>query len=125
MSEVQDGTTAIRYDWTDVPADHPVAHISRKMVRGDHMMVGHIEVEEGFHVEPHVHHNEQITLVLEGRLRFRVGIVGSDEYRDQEVGAGQVMVLPPFVPHGITAIEDSRVFDLFSPTSDKTGIDQD
>ena len=125
MSEVQDGTTAIRYDWTDVPADHPVAHLSRKMVRGHHMMVGHIEVEEGFHVEPHVHHNEQITLVLEGRLRFRVGTVGSDELRDDEVGPGQVMVLPPFVPHGITALEDSLVFDLFSPTSDKTGIDQD
>ncbi len=125
MSEGRPGATAIRHDWTDVPADHPVDRISRRMVRGEHVMVGHIEVEAGFHVEPHVHHNEQITLVLEGRLRFRVGTVGSDDFRDEEVGAGQVMVLPPFVPHGITALEDSLVFDLFSPTSDKTGIDQD
>ena len=125
MTESRDGASAIRYDWAEVPADHPVARISRQMVRGEHMMVGHIEVQKGFHVEPHVHHNEQITLVLEGRLRFRVGTVGSDELRDEEVGVGQVMVLPPFVPHGITALEDSRVFDLFSPTSDKTGIDQD
>ena len=125
MSEGKDGETAIRHDWAEVPADHPVAGVTRQMIRGERMMVGRFVVEEGFHVEPHVHHNEQITLVIEGCLRFRVGTVGSDEMRDEEVGPGQVMVLPPFVPHGITALENSLALDIFSPTSEKTGLDQD
>lgn len=125
MSEGKTGATAIRHDWAEVPADRPVPTATRQMVVAERMMVGRIAVEEDFHIEPHVHHNEQITLVLEGRLRFRVGTVGSDEFRDEEVGPGQVMVLPPFVPHGISALERSVVFDLFSPPSEKTGIDQD
>ena len=45
-------------------------------------------------------------------------------YDWEEVRAGGVMVLPPHVPHGITAVERSVVFDLFSPPSEKTGLDQ-
>lgn len=120
-----EATTALRYDWDEVSTDRPIATATRQRIVGEHMMVGRIAVEKGFHVEPHVHHNEQITIVVEGRLRFRVGTVGSEELRDEEVGAGQVIVLPPFVPHGISAIERSVVFDLFSPPSEKTGLDQD
>ncbi len=119
-----DAATAISYDWEEVRADQPVPTVTRQMIVAERVMVGRIVVEAGFHLEPHVHHNEQITLVLEGCLRFRVGTVGSDELRDEEVRAGGVMVLPPHVPHGITALERSVVFDLFSPPSEKTGLDQ-
>ena len=69
------------------------------------MMVARFVLEEGFDMEPHVHHNEQISVVVEGRLLFRVGTVGSDDFREEEVTAGQVMQLPPFVPHAARALE--------------------
>ena len=120
MTAGDDGATAIRHDWAEIEPDHPVDGTSRQLIRGERMMVACFVLEEGFDMEPHVHHNEQITVVVEGRLLFRVG---SDEFREELVTAGQVMQLPPFVPHAARALERTVVLDLFSPPSEKTGID--
>jgi quercetin dioxygenase-like cupin family protein len=120
----REGVTAIRHDWAGIEADHPIDRVSRQLVVGERMMVGRMVLEEGFDMEPHVHHNEQISIVVEGSLLFRVGTVGSDTFREELVSAGQVMQLPPFVPHAAKALERTVVFDLFSPPSEKTGIDQ-
>jgi quercetin dioxygenase-like cupin family protein len=125
MSDTEGPRTATLHDWANVATDHPVDHISRQLVVGERTMVGRMVVEEGFDIEPHVHHNEQISIVVEGLLVFRVADVGSDEFREVLVSAGQVMELPPYVPHGVRALEHSVVFDLFSPPSEKTGLDQD
>jgi quercetin dioxygenase-like cupin family protein len=124
MTDADAPTTAIRHEWDQIEADQPIAGTSRRLIVGERMMVARFVLEEGFDMEPHVHHNEQISVVVEGRLLFRVGTVGSDEFREVEVGAGQVMQLPPFVPHAARALERTVVFDLFSPPSEKTGIDQ-
>lgn len=125
MDENHSRRTATLHDWKDVAIDRPVDHISRQLVVGERTMVGRMVVEEGFDIEPHVHHNEQISIVVEGSLVFRVAAVGSGEFREVLVSAGQVMELPPYVPHGVRALEHSVVFDLFSPPSEKTGLDQD
>ena len=124
MTSERDGATAIRHDWTEIEPDYPAELASRRLIRGERMMVARFVLEEGFDMEPHVHHNEQISVVVEGRVLFRVGTVGSDEFREVLVTAGQVMQLPPFVPHAARALERSVVYDLFSPPSEKTGIDQ-
>jgi quercetin dioxygenase-like cupin family protein len=116
--------TGIRHDWAEIEADHPIDRISRQLVVGERMMVGRMVLEEGFDMEPHVHHNEQISIVVEGSLLFRVGTIGSAMFREELVSAGQVMQLPPFVPHAAKALERTVVYDLFSPPSEKTGIDQ-
>ena len=125
MSDTDGPRTATLHDWADVTADHPLDHISRQLVKAERTMVGRMIVEDGFEARPHVHHNEQISIVLEGSVVFEVAEVGSDEFHEVVVSAGQVLVLPPFVPHGVRAHEHALVFDLFSPPSDKTGIDQD
>ena len=125
MTDPETPKSATLYDWADVPADHPVDHISRQLVVGERTMVGRVVVEDGFGIPPHVHHNEQISIVVEGSVIFSVADVGSDEFRDVHVTAGQVLVLPPHVPHGVRAHEDSVVYDLFSPPSEKTGLDAD
>ena len=125
MSSGIDGATARHHDWDDVPADHPIDKITRQLVVGQRMMVGRMVLEEGFDMEPHVHHNEQISIVVEGSLLFRVGTVGSDDFREELVTAGQVMELPPFVPHAARALERTVVYDLFSPPSEKTGLDRE
>ncbi len=123
MNEENEGATAIRHAWAEIEPDQPAELASRRLIMGERMMVARFVLEEGFDMEPHVHHNEQISVVVEGSLLFRVGTVGSDDFREELVTAGQVMQLPPFVPHAAKALERTVVFDLFSPPSQKTGID--
>jgi quercetin dioxygenase-like cupin family protein len=112
------------HDWASAPTDHPAPLATRQLVKGENMMAARFVLEEGFDMEPHVHHNEQISIIVEGTLLFRVAEPGSDEFREVLVTAGQVMELPPFAPHAATALERTVVFDLFSPPSDTTGIDE-
>lgn len=122
MSETS--TTATRHAWADAPTDSPAPLATRQLVKGERSMVARFVLEEGFAIEPHVHHNEQITVIVEGLVVCRVADAGSEDFREETLTAGQVMVLPPFAPHGFRALERTVAFDIFSPPSDKTGIDQ-
>ncbi len=62
-------------------------------------------------------------IVLSGRARFILGAPGSRDFREVEVTGGDVLVLPPNVPHSCVALERTEVMDLFSPPSEKTGVD--
>jgi quercetin dioxygenase-like cupin family protein len=57
----------------------------------------------------HHHHNEQITYILEGALRFVVG------GKEVVVHAGEVLCIPPHVPHEAFALEDTVDLDIFNP----------
>ena len=110
--------------WTDLPADQPMAKIDRRRVIGSHMMVSQVRLRKGFKVGTHQHANEQISLVMSGRLRFGIGAEGSKQRREVTLGGGEVVHLPPNVPHSAEALEDTEVLDLFSPPSEKTGVDR-
>jgi quercetin dioxygenase-like cupin family protein len=60
-------------------------------------------------VPMHHHHNEQITYILEGALRFVVG------GKEVVVHAGEVLCIPPHVPHEAFALEDTVDLDIFNP----------
>jgi quercetin dioxygenase-like cupin family protein len=70
-------------------------------------------------VPEHAHENEQITYILEGRLRFALG----EETVD--VAAGEVLTIPPNVPHAAEALEDTLDVDVFTPPREDwlTGTD--
>ena len=104
---------------SELPADSPMPLLTRRRVMADKMMVSDIQLKRGFKVQTHSHENEQISIVLSGRLRFTLeGGVTHD------VSAGMTIVLPGGVPHAAEAIDDVHVLDLFSPPSAGTGIDQ-
>lgn len=124
MTEPANGTTATRYSWETIEPDHPIEKATRRLVKGERAMVARFVLDEGLDVKPHVHHNEQITIILEGRLLVRIGTVGTDEIREEMLGPGEVIAFPPYVPHGFAALERVVAIDVFSPPSDKTGIDQ-
>ena len=114
--------------WADVPEDHPLPLIDRRRIIGKHMMISQVLLHKGFTVATHQHANEQFAWVNSGRVRFVVGAAEGDE--DSRGGhevvleAGEVLHLPPHVPHSAEALEDSVVFDLFSPPSERTGVDR-
>ena len=109
----------------ELEMDRPMALIDRRRIVGAHAMISHVTLHEGFTVEPHAHENEQFAVVLSGRVRFSLGEAGSadDPERVVELVGGQVLHLPPWARHGAEAVETSVILDVFSPPSEKTGVD--
>jgi quercetin dioxygenase-like cupin family protein len=100
------------YRWDDVPEDAPIPLLTRRIVEGDRMLVARLELRVGCSVERHSHPNEQISVVLSGRLRW---LVDEDPGREVIVGPGEVLHLPANVIHGVEVLEDAVVLDLLSP----------
>ncbi len=121
MTRLQD---AVRYRWVDVPADQPMQRLQRRRIIGEHAMLSEVLLEEGCLVPTHAHENEQFAYVLRGRIRFGIGAEGSAERHDLVLEAGEVLHLPPGVPHSAEALQETLIIDIFSPTSEKTGIDR-
>ena len=72
-------------------------------------MLARIVLEPGAIVPEHSHHNEQISYILEGALRFHVG------GEEKVVRAGEVLIIPPHVPHSAEALERTVDLDIFTP----------
>jgi quercetin dioxygenase-like cupin family protein len=105
-------TTASLYRWDDLPRETLNSHIDRRLITGTNMMIAHVYLKKGGVVPMHSHHNEQLTYVLEGVLKFLLG-----ERQDEEVivRAGEVLTIPPHLPHSAEALEDTLDVDIFNP----------
>lgn len=95
--------------WEGEPVEELTSGIGRQTLHGEHLTVARIFLSAGAIVPSHSHANEQVATVLSGSLRFTVG---GDEV---VVSGGESIVLPPHVPHGVVALEDSIVLDVFAP----------
>jgi quercetin dioxygenase-like cupin family protein len=113
---------AIRYRWDDLPADRPLPQLARRRIVGQHVMVAEVFLAKGCTVDAHAHGNEQVTMVMSGKLRLRVGEDGATLV-EHVLGPGDVLHLPAHVRHAAHALEDTRVLDVFSPVTEGTGID--
>ena len=100
------------FRWTDIPLETLNDKISRKLITGERMMLAHIYLKKGAIVPKHHHENEQLTYILEGALRFRLG---DDLGREIVVAAGEVFFIPSNVPHEAEALEDTLDVDVFNP----------
>ena len=112
------------YRWSDLPTDKPMPLIERRRIIGQKMMISEVSLEEGCVVPSHAHENEQFACVIRGRIRFGLGVEGSPEHHEVELTGGEVLHLPANVPHSAEALQETLVLDLFSPPSEKTGIDR-
>ena len=105
-------TGARHHRWDDLPREELNPRIGRRLITGDSMMIAHVYLAKGAIVPKHSHHNEQITYILEGVLRFRLG---DDESEIVDVAAGEVLTIPGNVPHAAEALEDTLDVDVFTP----------
>lgn len=87
------------------------------------MMISRVVLERGFRVPTHAHENEQMAVVLSGRVKFTID-EGTAEESERVLVGGEVLVLPANVPHAAEAIEETVILDVFSPVSERTGIDR-
>jgi quercetin dioxygenase-like cupin family protein len=95
--------------WKDLTWEEVTPEISRKIVAGANEMLAQVFLRKGVVVPEHAHASEQITYILEGALKFWI----ADE--ELVVQAGEVLVIPPNLPHKAMALEDTLDLDLFSP----------
>ena len=103
-------TPELKYTaWKDVEREHLNPQIDREMVVGEKIMLARVLMKKGAHVPLHQHHNEQVTYILEGALKFNIG--GNEIV----VRAGEVLCIPSNMPHEAWALEDTIDLDVFDP----------
>lgn len=86
--------------------------VYRRHVHGARVTIAQFRLLRGSSVKPHSHPHEQVSILVKGRVKFRVG--------DEEVivGPGDVVHIPPGVIHGVEALEESLIVDVYSPVRD-------
>ena len=103
---------ATHYRWDDLPKEPLKEDLSRRLISTERMMLAQVFLDEGCIVPLHSHENEQLTYILEGKLRFWLG---EDESEVVDVAAGEVLHLPSWLPHKAEALADTLDVDIFCP----------
>lgn len=109
-------STVTKHAWKDVKLETLSPLLSRKLVTAEHTMVAQVFLKTGCVVPAHEHHNEQVTYILEGCLRFWIGEhadAPGDTYMD--IHAGEVLLIPGGIRHRAEALEDTLDLDVFNP----------
>jgi quercetin dioxygenase-like cupin family protein len=95
--------------WSSVPLEDLNPLIQRQFVVGQDIMVARVLIKKGGIVPEHSHHNEQVTYILEGALKFWI------DGKEIVVNAGEVLTIPPNMPHRAEALVDTVDLDVFNP----------
>jgi quercetin dioxygenase-like cupin family protein len=95
--------------WSAVELEDLNPLLQRQFVVGQSVMVARVLLKKGCIVPMHSHHNEQITYILEGALKFSI------DGREIVVNAGEVLTIPPHMPHQAEAMADTVDLDIFNP----------
>lgn len=97
------------HNWDSIPAEQLNPLFTRQAFHAQHLTVARIHLQKGAVVPEHSHIHEQVTFLQQGRLRFAVG--GAEVI----LKPGDMLEIPPSVPHSVQALEESVAVDVFSP----------
>jgi quercetin dioxygenase-like cupin family protein len=95
--------------WNDVEVEHLNPLMDRQLVTGEGIMIARLLLRKGALVPEHSHSNEQVTNVLEGALKFWI------DGRELVLQGGDMLCIPPHMPHKVVALEDTLALDTFNP----------
>jgi quercetin dioxygenase-like cupin family protein len=95
--------------WSSVELEDLNPLLQRQFVVGKDIMLARVLLRKGCIVPEHSHHNEQVTYILEGALKFWI------DGKEIVVNAGEVLTIPPHMPHKAEALEDTVDLDVFNP----------
>jgi quercetin dioxygenase-like cupin family protein len=97
--------------WADIAADEVLPGITRQTVHGDRQTMIRYLYEPGSVFPAHAHPEEQITVVVRGRIAFQI------DRQWRELGPGQVAIIPANMPHGARVVgsETVETFNALSP----------
>lgn len=104
--------SASLHRWDDMDGIAYLPGVEVRRILGEHMTMIHVVVEQGAVHELHHHESEQFTYVFEGALKFNIG---EDRAEQHIVRPGEVLLVPPNVPHEVEGLERTVEVDVFSP----------
>jgi quercetin dioxygenase-like cupin family protein len=102
-------STLEKTSWKAIEVEKLNDMLSRQMISGDNATISQLFLKRGAVVPRHSHVNEQYSWIISGKLKF----VFDD--REIVVGAGEILLIPPNVPHSAIAEEDTVDMDFFAP----------
>jgi quercetin dioxygenase-like cupin family protein len=95
--------------WKKVEVEILTPLIHRQLIVGQEIMLARILLKKGCVVPWHSHVNEQVSSIVEGALRFWI------DGKEIVMGPGEVLTIPPNMPHKAEALEDTLAIDVFNP----------
>jgi quercetin dioxygenase-like cupin family protein len=95
--------------WHTIDLEELNPLLQRQFVVGQEIMLARVLLKKGCIVPEHSHHNEQLTYILEGALKFWI------DGKEIVVNAGEVLCIPAHMPHKAEALEDTVDLDVFNP----------
>lgn len=95
--------------WNNVPLEDLTPLLQRQFVVGQEIMVARVLMKKGCIIPEHSHHNEQLTYILEGALKFWI------DGKEIVVHAGETLCIPSNMTHKAVALEDTVDLDVFNP----------
>ena len=95
--------------WDEIQKEQLNPFLARRVIHAGNLTVARMYLSKGCLVPEHSHHNEQISMIEQGSAKFVLAGV------ERIMKAGEVIQIPPHVPHSVEAIEDCVALDLFSP----------
>jgi len=95
--------------WESIPLEDLNPLLQRQFVVGQEIMLARVLLKKGSIVPEHSHHNEQVTYILDGALKFWI------DGREIIVNAGEVLLIPSHMPHKAEALVDTVDLDVFTP----------
>ena len=105
-----DAAATLKYlAWDDVEVEAMNPLLGRQLIVGHQVMLARVLLKKGCIVPLHSHINEQLSYILEGALKFYI------DGKEIVVRAGEVLTIPPNMPHKAEAMEDTVDLDVFNP----------
>ena len=95
--------------WHTLPLEDLNPLLQRQFVVGQEIMLARVLLKKGCIVPLHSHHNEQLTYILDGALKFWI------DGKEIVVNAGETLCIPANMPHKAEALEDTIDLDVFTP----------
>ena len=97
------------HDWNRIEKEQLNPKVVRQVIHTETMTIARLSLKQGSFVPEHSHHNEQLTYILDGALKFWI------DGREIVVHAGEVLCIPANMPHKAEALEDTVDLDVFNP----------
>ena len=112
-----DGTVApakhaarmMHWVWDEVEREVMNPLLERQLIVGQDVMLARLLLRKGCVLPMHSHLNEQLSMIFSGALKFWI------DGKELVVRGGEVLTIPPNLPHKAEALEDTTGIDVFHP----------
>lgn len=95
--------------WEEIKTERLNPKLDRQFFTSGGVTVARLIMQKGLLIPTHHHVSEQITSIVQGRLKMWL------EGKEVDLREGDVLCIPANLPHHTEALEDTVCLDIFSP----------